>query len=60
MKRTNENQDSVILYQHHGAAGENSGPVKDVKRLFARMSWSLTTVYFSVQCVTFDEYSHVA
>lgn len=60
MKRTNKNKDSVILYQHHGAAGENSGPVTDVKRRFARMSWSLTAVSFSVQRFTLDECSHIA
>jgi hypothetical protein len=60
MKRTNKNKDSVTLYQHHGSAGENSGPVTDVKRLFARMSWSLMAVSFSVQYFTFDEYSHIA
>lgn len=45
MKRTNENKGSIILYQPCSAAGENSGPVRDFRRLLVRESWSL--MYFS-------------
>lgn len=36
MKRTNENKDSVILYQHHESAAEKIQVSEDVKRLFTK------------------------
>lgn len=47
MKRMNKNKNHVILYQHCSAAGENSCPVRNLRRLFARVSCSFMKVHLS-------------